>query len=334
MGAVTVVHLWVAAACTAVGQITFQVAAQAHLKALVGAERIIDATGRLESTQWLNLTVGPSLGGLLVSVVGAVGTLVVDAVSFLVSAIMIHRIRAPEPTPTAPEVDRSRRSELLAGLVFAVGHPALRRVLVSWLAFAGSVAMATPVAIVYFLTDLDFTPWQYGLLLGLLSVGGVVGARLARPMAARLGVLPTLRLASLLRGPWQLLIPLAVPGGVGLAMCLVGTFGVLLFAAMANTTMTGYRALVTPDHLMVRVSALWSFTTTVGQPLFILAGGVLATFLGNRTTLFVAAGLMIVSPLLLASGLNGPTAPPSDSDRPDQATRVIPQSPRGGSSPR
>ncbi|MEJ7804221.1 MAG: MFS transporter [Candidatus Limnocylindria bacterium] len=295
----TFAHLCVAAALTALGQIAFQSASQAHLKALVGPDRIVDATGRLESTQWLNLTVGPSLGGLLIGLLGALGTLVVDAVSFLVSAGAIYRLREPEPEPVVSPTGTSRRKELLAGLLFAARHPTLRWVLPSWLAFAGSVAMAAPVAIVFYLSDLNFNALQYGLLLGLPSLGGFIGARLARPMSARFGVLRTLRLASLARGPWQFLIPLAVPGPVGLVMCLVGTFGVLFFAAMANTTMAGYRAIITPDHLMVRVSTLWSFTTTVGQPLFILVGGLLASQVGNRATLYVAAALMIASSLLL-----------------------------------
>lgn len=111
----TFAHLCVAAALTALGQIAFQSASQAHLKALVGPDRIVDATGRLESTQWLNLTVGPSLGGLLIGLLGALGTLVVDAVSFLVGAGAIYRLREPEPEPVVIPTGTSRRKELLAG---------------------------------------------------------------------------------------------------------------------------------------------------------------------------------------------------------------------------
>jgi MFS family permease len=299
LGILTFTHLCVVAALTAFGQIAFQAAAQAHLKALVGSGRIIDATGRLESTQWLSLTAGPSLGGALIGLLGALGTLAIDAISFLAGAFAVRRIDAPEPTPPTRAPGASRRAELLAGLSFATRHPTLRWVLLSWLAFAGSVAMASPVTVVFLLVELEFSPLQYGLVLGLPSLGGFLGARLARRLSGRIGVLPTLIVASLLRGPWQFLIPLAVPGTAGLLMCLAGTFFVLFFSAMANTTMAGYRALQTPDHLMVRVSTLWSFTTTVGQPVFLLVGGVLATAIGNRPTLFLAATLMTAAALLL-----------------------------------
>lgn len=70
----------------------------------------------------------------------------------------------------------------------------------------------------------------------------------------------------MLRGPWQLLIPLAVAGLGGLVLSGVGFFGVLLFASAANSALTSYRQLQTPERLMSRVATLWSFATTVVQP--------------------------------------------------------------------
>ncbi|MEV0382075.1 hypothetical protein [Nonomuraea sp. NPDC050643] len=104
---------------------------------------------------------------------------------------------------------------------------------------------------------------------------------------------------SLLRGPWYFLIPAAVPGTVGMVMCGVGFGMVLLFAGAANSTMTSYRQRRTPDGLMARVATLWSFATTLTQPLFILAGGLVATWAGTRMAIFVAAGVMCAAALLL-----------------------------------
>ncbi|MFC5826995.1 hypothetical protein [Nonomuraea insulae] len=63
--------------------------------------------------------------------------------------------------------------------------------------------------------------------------------------------------------------------------------------------MTSYRQQHTPDELMARVAALWSFATTVTQPLFILLGGLVATWADSRVTLFAAAGLMCAAAILL-----------------------------------
>ncbi|MEV4355237.1 MFS transporter [Nonomuraea sp. NPDC049625] len=298
-GLLTFAHLCVAALGNAAGQIASSGAAQAHLKALVPAERLMSANSRLESTRWLSVLVGPSLAGPLIGVLSAVGALIVDAVSFVVSAWSIRSLRTPEPPPPAPEPSPSRRAELFAGWGFVRGHPVLRRMFASWLVFAGASAMATPLSSLFYLRDLGFTPWQYGLLMGLPSLGGFLGARLTPRLSRRFGMVRGLWWVSLWRGPWYALIPLASPGTAGLLLCGSGFAGVLFFSGLANSTMTTYRQLGTPDHLLARVSTLWIFATNVTQPLFIAFGGLVASTLGTRTGLFLVAAFMCVSGLFL-----------------------------------
>ncbi|MEV4572497.1 MFS transporter [Nonomuraea jabiensis] len=298
-GWLTFAHLCVAALVNAAGQIASSGAAQAHLKALVPAERLMSANSRLESTRWLSVLVGPSLAGPLIGALSAVGALIVDAVSFVVSAWSIRSLRTPEPQPPAREPSPSRRAELFAGWSFVRGHPVLRRMFASWLVFAGASAMATPLSSLFYLRDLGFTPWQYGLLMGLPSLGGFLGARLAPGMGRRFGLVRGLWWVSLWRGPWYALIPLASPGTAGLLLCGFGFAGVLFFSGLANSTMTTYRQLGTPDHLLARVSTLWIFATNVTQPLFIAFGGLVASTLGTRAGLFLVAAFMCGSGLFL-----------------------------------
>ncbi|MBE1593408.1 MFS transporter [Nonomuraea angiospora] len=298
-GLLTFAHLCVAALGNAAGQIASSGAAQAHLKALVPAERLMSANSRLESTRWLSVLVGPSLAGPLIGVLSAAGALIVDAVSFVLSAWSIRSLRTPEPPPPAREPSPSRRAELFAGWSFVRGHPVLRRMFASWLVFAGASAMATPLSSLFYLRDLGFTPWQYGLLMGLPSLGGLLGARLAPRVSRRVGLVRGLWWVSLWRGPWYALIPLASPGTAGLLLCGFGFAGVLFFSGLANSTMTTYRQLGTPDHLLARVSTLWIFATNVTQPLFIAFGGLVASALGTRAGLFLVAVLMCGSGLFL-----------------------------------
>ncbi|MFI6732426.1 MFS transporter [Nonomuraea sp. NPDC050451] len=298
-GLLTFAHLCVAALGNAAGQIASSGAAQAHLKALVPAERLMSANSRLESTRWLSVLVGPSLAGPLIGFLSAVGALIVDAVSFVVSAWSIRSLRTPEPPPPAREPSPSRREELFAGWSFVRTHPVLRWMFASWLVFAGASAMATPLSSLFYLRDLGFTPWQYGLLMGLPSLGGFLGARLAPRLSRRFGLVRGLWWVSLWRGPWYALVPLASPGTAGLILCGFGFAGVLFFSGLANSTMTTYRQLGTPDHLLARVSTLWIFATNVTQPVFIAFGGLVASTLGTRAGLFLVAAFMCVSALFL-----------------------------------
>jgi len=282
-------QLCVVAALVAAGQVLFQAAAQAHLVALVRREALLEANGRLQASTWLSLSVGPSLGGVLVSVIGATGTVLVDALSYLASAVAVRRIGRPEPPPPPRSGGASRLADLGGGWRFVAGRPDLRRLLVAWVVFAGSMGLTAPLTSLLYLRLLGFAPWQYGLILGLPSLAGFAGSRLTGRSAARFGALPVLRAASYLRVP-GLLVPVFAPrGGVGVALCCLGFGWVLLFSSLANATMTGYRQLVTPSSLLARVASLWSFATSAGQPVFVLAGGALAVAVGVRPALLVAA---------------------------------------------
>ncbi|CAM3238659.1 MFS transporter [Stackebrandtia soli] len=285
-------HLCLVAFAGGMCLILYQAAAQPHIKALVRPERLADAQGKLESTNWLSISVGPTLGGLLLGVFGVLFGYAVHAVSFVFSAVATWRLRTPEPPPPARGATERKRDELLAGLRFVAGHRMLRKVIISWIVFAGASAMASPVAVVFYLRDLEFDAVQFGLIMGIPSLGGFLGARLARVVAQRFGAIRGLWIASMLRTPWYFLIPLAVPGYSGVLVAGLGFGGLLLFAGMANSVMSTYRQLATPDHLLTRVATLWSFATTSLQPAFIVIGGVVATMIGARATLCVAAVLM------------------------------------------
>ncbi|MEU3140126.1 MFS transporter [Nocardiopsis alba] len=302
LGALTYAHLCAVAAVNAVCAIAFTGASQAHLKSLVSPAGLIDANSRLESTRWLSISLGPALAGALIAALSAVGALVATTVGYLFGALAVRTIREPEPPPPERPVGggrTSRRAELFAGLGFVRGHPTLRPILFGWILFAGASSMAAPLTAVFYMRDLGFSAFEYGLLMGVPSIGGLVGARLVPSLVRRLGALRTLRWASLLRGPWYFLIPFAVPGPVGLLMCGAGFGLLLLFSAAANSAMAGYRQLETPDALMSRVATLWAFATTVSQPLFILLGGVVAALLDARTALLVAAVVMALAGFLL-----------------------------------
>ncbi|HIW62967.1 MAG TPA: MFS transporter [Candidatus Stackebrandtia excrementipullorum] len=298
-GVLTVAQLCAVAAVNAACQIMFSSASQSHLKALVSRERLMDANGRLEATNWLSMSVGPSAAGVLIAAIKPLGGIVVNAVAFAASAVAVWRIRTPEPAPPRRQVKPSRRGELLAGLDYAWSYPAMRSILFSWVLFAGCVSMATPATTIFYLRDLDFSAVEYGLIMGIPSLGGFIGARLTRRFVNRSGQVRTIRWSGLLRGPWYFLIPLLGDTRWGPVWCGVGFFAVLLFSGLTNSAIAGFRQLNTPDHLLTRVTTLWSFTTTVSQPIFLLVGGLMTAWVGAQNTLLITSVLITASALLL-----------------------------------
>jgi predicted MFS family arabinose efflux permease len=275
--------------------IAFTAASGAHLKALVPAEGRAEANSRFESTTWITLSIGPPIGGALIGLVGATVTLGLDALSFLLSALGIRRIREPEPAP----VRRTEKADLTAGWRYIWRQRGLRALFLTSQLFGGPVMMMSPLLAVYMLRDLGMEPWQYGLFLGLPCLGGVLGAHLAPRLTRRYGLHRMLIVFGVLRAPWLLLLPLATPGWDGFILLSLADTGLLVAAGAFNPSFATYRMEVTEDWFMARVIVSWSITSRSVQPAFMAAGGVLAGLTSLRTAMFVAGGCCLLSALVL-----------------------------------
>jgi hypothetical protein len=273
--------------------VMFNAASTAHLKALVSRDTLAQANGKLESTLWFATSIGPAIAGVLIGVIGAAGALLLDAVSFVVGALAVNRIRRPEPPP--PDRIHGRRGrDLVAGWRFLLGHSTLRWCLLSYVVMSATVMLMSPLETLLLLRVLRADPWQFGLVMGLPCLAGLAGARTVGWLVRRLGLVRTLTVTGWLRGPWVILLPFAPAGAWGLVFVGVGFAGLLGFAAIHNAALTTYRQLETPDALMARASTAWSISVRIAQPLFILGGGLFAAAFDIRAGLGLGAALMVL----------------------------------------
>lgn len=291
-------QLCVVAVVNVAGTIAFKAASGAHLKALVPAGRLTEANGRFESTFWAANGLGTPLGGAMISLFGATVTLAVDAVSFVLSALGVRRLERPEPAP--PErLGAGRRRDLFAGWGFIVRDRSLHALFWNSLLFGGTVMMLSPLMAVLMLRELRFAAWQFGLVMGLPCLAGVVGAWLTGRLTSLFGPRAVLLGSGVLRAPWMLLIPAAGPGTGGMLLVLGAMSGLLFSAGVFNPSFATYRMNAVADHRLARVITSWSISSRIAQPLCILAGGLLATTTDLRTALWIGAAGCAASAMLL-----------------------------------
>jgi len=291
----TYTQLCIVGVVQAAGLIAFTAASGAHLKALVPAAGRGEANSKFEQTTWMTFAVGPPIGGALVSMVGATASLAVDAVSFLLSAIGVRRIQQPEPEPVA----RTEKRDITAGWRYILRHHGLRALFWNSQIFGGPVMMISPLLTVLMLRDLKLEPWSYGVVLGVSSLGGIIGARLAPPLTRRLGLHKMLLLFGVLRAPWLLPLPFAPSGLPGLVWLTVAEGGLLVAAGAFNPSFATYRMEVTEDRYMARVLTSWSISSRCVQPAFMALGGALAAVMGLRGAMIVAGVLCLGSAVVL-----------------------------------
>ena len=295
----TFTHLCVVGVLQTAASVAFDAASGAHLKALVLPEHRLRANSLFETTNWISVSAGPPVGGLLIGALGAAATMVVDALSFLASALGIRSIRQSEPVPPARAATAHLGRDIAAGWQYLLRHPALRPLFFNALLFGGSVMMASPLMAVLMLDDLGLAPWQYGLALGLPCLGGVLGSRLTPLLTRRFGQRRILLLSGVARTLWTILLPLTPPGALGVLVIVTADFGLLFSAGVFNPSFTTYRMAATPDAFMSRVGTSWSVGAKTCQAAFVIAGGLIAAAAGVRGALLIAGLLCIASALLL-----------------------------------
>lgn len=260
---------------------------------LLTGDALHRANARMEQARSAALVGGPALGGALVAALTAPLALLADAVSFVMSAVLIGSARAAEP-PSEPSAGRVRIGpELTAGVAFIRHQPLLSAVIATAATnnLFRSVAMA--VAILYLIEVGGLAPAAIGLTFALGNSGFVVGALLARRVSHRLGIGHTMQLGVSFFGPAMLLFALAPRDLIGPA------FGLMLFAhgcgiALHNVNQVTVRQVLTPDHLRARVAAVTRLVGFGAIPLGTVLGGVIGEVLGIRWSL-IAGGVGLLA---------------------------------------
>jgi nitrate reductase NapE component len=299
LGWLSFAQLLVVAVITGAADIAFTAASGACLKALVRPADLLVASGRFESTAWTATALGPPLGGAAIGLFGPVATMVADGVSYLLSAAGIRAIGGQEERPLRPSESGLPASDLIEGWRYILAHPSLRRLFLNTIIVNGLIMATSPLVAVLMLGHLGFTPWQYGLAFGAPCVGGLIGSRLARWLAARFGPDRVLRTAGALRACWSLGLAFIRPGGAGIVLVIAVQLGLVTCMGVFNPVFASYRLGQTQADRVARTLSAWSVTSKVSIAALTALWGLLASITDTRIAIAGAGLLILATPFLL-----------------------------------
>lgn len=295
----TIWQVYAAAALVAAASVLFAIADHAYLPGLVARQDLTDANAKISATESLAEVGGPALAGLLFQWLTAPIAVALNALTYLISAAFLARIRAPEP-PLEAEPKRRRWTDgIRTGAATAWAEPTVRPLLLMSAANGVFGGFFSALYIVFALKDLHLTPALLGLAIACGGAGALAGSVLAQPMARVLGLGPAILAAGALgvAGAW--LIPLAPPNPVGGMTLLVASqllgdcFGVVLIILAVSL-----RQSLIPQKLLGRVGATFQAVGGGTAVAGALVGGALGQVLGVREALFVAVAGMAFAPLI------------------------------------
>ncbi|MDG6109884.1 MFS transporter [Dactylosporangium aurantiacum] len=297
-GVLTMRVLLVAALLAGAAGVFASVAFNAFLPRLVGADDLMEGNAKLQTSASVALVVGPGLGGLLAQAAGPVSGVLLDAGTFLLSAVCLLGIRSgPEPRP-----GHGDRPGMLRQIAEGVGFVMRGRLLQAMLVVAAVTNFAmlgiTALRVVFLVRAEGTAPGTAGLVIGVGGLGAILGAAVAARVSRRYGSARTYLLANVAAAPFVLLLPL---GGHGprLALFAAGSFVALAGATMSNVMTMTFRGTFVPAHLLGRVTAASRIFVFGTVPFGAATAGVLASALGVRSAMWALAVLYVAAPLPL-----------------------------------
>ena len=288
LGVLRLPQLYVVALLVGAGAVLYQSAYPAFFVALVRRDQYVEANSLLSGTRSASFIAGPAAGGGLIQLLTAPVAVVVDGVSFLVSALMIHLVRVTEVQPEAAPDGERLLTRARFGMRFVLRHPYLASSLRCVASLNFFNLMAGAVVILFASRNLGLSAGTIGLALGIGASGGLVGAVVAGRVARILGTGRTIALGTVLFSAPLAFIPLATGPTLARSAALAGVefisgLGVMLLDVNLNAVMTT----VIPDSMRSRVSGAFTSINYGVRPLGAVVGGLLGGWIGVGPTLVV-----------------------------------------------
>ena len=304
-----VVELWqvvVLVVFYGVGQALFQPAFAAIVPDVVPRDQLLQANALREVMEPLGMRFGgPALGGFLIALFDVGTALMVDAATFVVSAIAVSLMSR---RPAIRTVHGSLRADLAEGLAYVRAHSWL------WATLAGAALflLATygpfEVLLPYIIrNDLGGDAATFGAVLAAGGLGSIAAALiLSRTGAPR-------RHVTFMWCAWGVGTTLDIGLAVASAawqMCAIAflsfgcaTAGMVIWSTMMNT--------LVPAEMLGRVTSVDWFVSIGLIPVSFALTAPVAEWLGARTTLAVAGAFGLLSfALLFVPGVRDPERQP------------------------
>jgi MFS family permease len=299
--ALTLGQVFVVATVMGVCTVFFDVADQSYLPDIVDTDDIGEGNAKLQATQSVAMLGGPAIAGVLIKIIGAPFTILIDAVSFLGSAFFVRRIRHVD-TPPPREDRRPLVEEVREGLSFVLKDPLLWRITMCTSVSNLFSSMSGALLILFCIRDLGLDEGHIGIAMGLGAAGGLVGALLTPRINQVIGEGRTIPVSSVFWVTAGVLLPLAgtvIPPMLALIVSsLFFTFSVVVY----NVTQVSFRQRLCPRPLLGRMNASIRFLVWGVMPIGGLLGGVIGQAYGARAVFWIAfvGGIVAALPVVFS----------------------------------
>ncbi len=301
LGVLRIELLYIVVFASATLSAMFSVARRSYLPTLVERSRLVEANAKLSAGASAAEATAFPVAGWLVQWLGAPLAILVDATSYMISALTLSRIRTAEPAPEERQHSNRLRS-IARGFETVVRDPLLRVLTLSAALRSLSFAILSVVYLLFASRELGFATGVLGMVFAVGSVSSLLGALAAERLGSVIGVGPSIVAGTLCGALAIMLLPLTpatfVLGLTVLALHqLLGDGG----ETIANVGIASLIQAAAPPDQLGRVNGCFTFTFYAAQLIGAALAGWLGEVFGLRNLLALAGLASLASALLLAA---------------------------------
>jgi MFS family permease len=287
--------LWIVALALGTAEVFFDNASQAIVPAIVPDHLLEKANGRRYAVELAaNTFVGTPIGSVLFAISLAL-PFGVDAATFAIAVVLVAGIRGNFNPNTQPRQESaSMYAEIRTGMRWLWRNPLLRTSAIALGLTNLAFQMSQAVFVLFAQDELHVTERGFGLLLGVMGAGAVLGGLLGDRIVAKIGQATSIYTALV---TWIV------------TLLAVGLYPVAWFVALAvaiesmaatvwNVVMVSLRQQIVPAPLFGRVNSVYRWVGWGTLPIGSVLGGQIAHAYGLRATYFFGAAVMVVALLV------------------------------------
>ena len=257
------------------------------IPSLVESGELVSANGRIQASFAAASVLGPLAAGALLVFVPVEVVLLLDAASFVASAVMLSLIARPFNAPITKRAT-SIRQDIVEGLRYVLSHPVLRNIslMMAMINMVGATVFAELV--LFAKQALRAEDSEVGILFAAGGAGVVVLSLAAGPLRKRFSfgnvALGALMLSGLLT--------------VGLAYTTALWVAVLLWAicsglgVLFNINTGSLRQAIVPNQMLGRVISIAMVLAWSANPIGALAGGLVIERTGDVRLVYAVIGIV------------------------------------------
>jgi len=312
LSTLTFTHLMIAAALLSVASTFFDIADRSMLPSLVGREDLADANRMLTAGNTVAETSGFAVSGWLIQLFTAPGALLIDAGTYVWSAITLRGIdREVEPTDSADQRDHLLR-EMLAGLRYVRRNAVLIGLASSIFLMSFSMQLVGTVYLLFVNKEVGFNPGVLGLIFATGGIFSLIASLTSGRLITAIGIGPLLIASLLLVSAGQSLTALATSATLFAVVVMVMQQATDFPWTLYEIIQVTIRQSVTADEWQGRMNGSFHIIEFGGYLLGAIVGGWLGATFGLRETILVgSAGIAVAALPLLFSPIRNLRALPT-----------------------